>query len=101
MFQYDNKKMEEAIRTYMENDFWREVYEGAPSDVCKRYFRLSFYSSLYNEPKDEERKEMRERIYSKLDVADWKYLKKVHPSSPFTKLCDDKIVELQTKELFN
>ena len=96
-FKFNEKKMKTAMDLYMKNDHWKSVFENAPSENCKEYFRFSFYNSQYDEPSGEEFFTVRDKIYDSLGIDDWKYLKKNFPGSPFTKKCAEKIAELSGK----
>ncbi len=99
MFKYDQEAMIQAMALFMKNPAWKTHYEDAPTEACKDYIRFIWYSSRYDEPEDvEEFKKLRDAYWSKLGVEDWEYLKKTHPGSPFTKLCNERIAELKKKE---
>lgn len=93
MIKFPERKMKDVMDLYMSNEHWREIFEGAPSEACKDYFRLSFYDSTYD-MSNEKFVEIRDKIYAQLSIDDWKYLKKTHPGTPFTKKCAEKIAEL-------
>lgn len=99
MDKFDSVKMEAAIETFMENVFWREVYENAPSDNCREYFRQGFYSSIYPEPNDAD--ERRREVFDRFGIKDWQYLKKIYTGTPFVKTCHDRIQALLAKEQKN
>ena len=97
MYTFDKNRMREVLKTYLGNEHWKSVYQGAPSDECKQFFRLNFYSSMTGEPSGDELSEIRQKIYDALSIEDWKYLQKTHPGTPFTKVCADYIKKLQDK----
>ena len=43
---YDDAKMKATMDVYMRNEYWKEVYENAPSDQCREYFRLGLLFEL-------------------------------------------------------
>lgn len=86
VFKYDRDKMEETMDLYLANDGWKEVYEKAPSDECRRFLRMTFYRSQNGEPSGDEAKELKEDIFKKLGKEDWEYLYDVFPG-PFRAVC--------------
>ena len=98
MYKFDKEKMREAMELYLQNDGWKEMYENAPSDVCKKFFRMTFYKSMHGEPSGERYAEVKEKVYASLGIADWEYLKNCFGNSPFRKVCSDKIKELQGQQ---
>ena len=78
----------------MKNDYWKEYYEKAPSDNCKKYIRLGFMAELYlNKPDDFKRQ--RRELEEGLDVTDWEYLYKYAGNNPFRIFCKNKIKEFK------
>ena len=96
MGKFDSVEMKAAMELFMKNDFWREVYENAPSENCREYFRQSFYSSVYPGPDDAG--ELRAVLFDRFEIADWQYLKRIHTGTPFVKTCHDRIQALLAKE---
>ena len=68
MYTFDKNKMREVLKTYLGNEHWKSVYQGAPSDECKQFFRLNFYSSMTGEPSGDELSEVRCLEYRRLEV---------------------------------
>lgn len=89
---YDDAKMKATMDVYMRNEYWKEVYENAPSDQCREYFRLGFYSSLNPRPDDADA--AMNAVYDRLTIKDWQYLRKIHTGTPFVKTCHDRIQAL-------
>ena len=59
----NEKKIKKSITEYCKNPFWKELYDNAPSEECKRYVALGFYYSdnVVNISDYEEYKAERER----------------------------------------
>ena len=93
---YDEMQMETAMSIFMKNEYWKEVYENAPSDQCRNYFRLGFFSSLYPPPDDYA--QAKDALYDSLAVEDWEYLRRIHTGTPFVKICRDRIQALRERE---
>lgn len=94
MYKFDKEKMQQTMDLYLQNEGWKETYENAPSDSCKKFLRLSFYKSQNGEPSGDEYIEVRDEIYSELGVEDWAYLEKSFGNSPFRATCRKKLAEL-------
>ena len=70
----------EILDKYMENPHWREVYEKAPSDAAKKYFKASFLWSgmawfkTGTEERMEELHAQMEGLRKRFGKEDWEYL---------------------------
>ena len=63
--------VQENLKAWLENPFWAEYYNGAPSDRCREFIALEFYCSEYGE--DEAGGTM-DAVEETLDVGDLRYL---------------------------
>lgn len=43
----DESKVQKAVEEFRKNPYWREYYDNAPTENCKRYVALEFYQSEY------------------------------------------------------
>lgn len=84
-----------ALKTFLENEYWREYYETAPSEECKRYIEREFVSSLFDNAGEEGN---RKALEPTLSVDDWKHLLKWSDPNPFRSYCKKKIAELEQKQ---
>ena len=67
-----NKAVNEACK----NEYWKNFYESAPSETCKRYIALKFYYSvtLGNVPNYDELEAESKNAEEKFTKADWQHL---------------------------
>ena len=92
------QKEKESFEAFMENPYWKETYENAPSEECKDYWRFSFYLSEYYDPDAPEASdflEMKAFYHDRLSIEDWKYIKKNSSCSPFRGYINNRIKQLQ------
>ena len=87
----DEKKVKQALHVYLKNDYWREYYENAPSDLCRRYIELDFADSWYD---DSEINKERISMYDVLGLEDWIHLRKYAGHNPFYARCEKMIRQL-------
>lgn len=90
------KRIKIALNRFLKNDSWREEYENAPTDKCKRYIALSFYWSTYLDADDY--KEEAESLKASFGLEDWKYLYRQSSPNPFKAFCKSRIRELEIKQ---
>ncbi len=98
----DEKKMEAAFQAYMKNPGWKAEYDKAPTEACKEHYRYKFYYSKYYSPDTEDANEFIEMLREqekKLSIEDWEYLRDSCGNSPYKKVCNDRIKELEKKDL--
>ena len=93
MFKYDKKKMEGALDTYLKNDSWKSIYENAPTDECREFFKMVFYHSANDEPDGMDYRELKEGVYGNMGLDDWKYIYETIPG-PFREVSKRKIKEI-------
>ena len=87
----DKNEMKESLESFLENPYWAEYYNSAPSDMCKKYIQLEFY---YSDTEDEDAIEPMEEIEGDLDLRDWQHLLKYCENSPRKLVIQQKIKEL-------
>lgn len=95
---YDKEKMERALDAFMKNPAHKKVYEEAPSDECREFYKSEYYYSKYFDPEDENVDEFIEMIKEpekNLSIEDWEYIKKHSGNGQFSAYIDGKIKELK------
>lgn len=92
-------ELEEMIRSalarFRGNPYWREYYEKAPSEACRKWIELSFVYSTYYGP--ENINELSESCEKEFTLKDWEYLCRHAGNNPFRGKCRAKIRELGGK----
>ena len=83
-------KNAEILQEWLENPYWREYFEKAPSDKCKKVIVLGF---VYSELETEESLEELDAAEKELALEDWQYLYR-YAHGPEKKRIHDRIVEL-------
>ena len=73
-----------SLNEAIKNPYWREYYETAPSEYCKRYIQLKFYFSEYlgNIPDYDEFKAACDRLENCFTKKDWQHLLKHCANNP-------------------
>ena len=84
-------KNAEILQEWLENPYWREYYEKAPSEKCREVIALEF---VYSELETEEILEELEAAEKELALEDWQYLYRYCGNNPRKKKIHDRIVEL-------
>lgn len=89
----DEKRISAEVEDALQRPFWREYYEEAPSDACKRFIALGFYSSACGEKVDnyEEYKAERAALQEKFTREDWTHLYKYSGHNPWRSYCKKKM----------
>ena len=82
---------EKALDIYLKNDSWKEYYEKAPSDACRRAITGEFVRSLNRVYGAEYSKEVLE---APLGLEDWKWLYRWCGSNPRKSYIAERIAEL-------
>lgn len=90
------RRIKIALNRFLKNDSWREEYENAPTDKCKRYMALTFYWSIYFDADDY--KEEEEALKASFGLEDWKYLYRHSRPNPFKALCAKMIRKLEVEQ---
>ncbi len=95
----DKSKVDAARELFSENSYWKDIYDKAPSEACKERIALNFYySTFFDEANaDDTFAEEVEKVESKLDLEDWKYLLKYQGNNPGVVKIKQKIAELSQK----
>ena len=83
---------EKALDQYPKNESWKEYYEKAPSDACKRCIEGEFVRSLFQDYGSEYDKD---KLEATLDLEDWRWLYKWCGNNPRKGLIAEKIAELE------
>lgn len=98
--EFDKAKMEKALEAFMKNPHHKKVYEEAPSDECRDYYKAEYYYSKYYDPDAKDADEFIEMVKApeeKLSIKDWQYLKEHVGNSPIIGYYNQKIKELSGK----
>ena len=82
---------EKALEMFLKNDAWREYYEKAPSDACRRAIEGEFVRSMGSPYSDEY---SREKLEAPLTLEDWKWLYRWCGNNPRKGYIAGKIEEL-------
>ena len=83
------EKIRNAMKIFMQNKFFKEYYENAPTDACKKYIEYEFVYSIYLEP--ENIKELNEKLEEEFGLEDWRHLYRYSGINPFRGKCRRKI----------
>lgn len=67
----DPNAVRENLDEWLQNPSWADVYNGAPSEACRKYISMMFYAS---ETEDEEAFEKLDELESGLLIDDLKYM---------------------------
>lgn len=73
------REFDAAVAEFMENSYWKKYYENAPTELCKEYITMEFYSSEYQTPEAEA---VMGEMEEELALEDWKYLLKYCGNNP-------------------
>lgn len=65
------ERLAEAVQIFSKNEYWKEYYENAPSELCKEHIACEFSRSKYNVLADFKRENA---IEPNLTKTDWEYL---------------------------
>jgi len=87
---------EKALELYMGNPYWREYYEKAPSENCRRRIETGFCYSAFRKP--ENIREVLDALEEKLDLEDWKHLAKYAGNNPWGGKCRKKVREFAARD---
>ncbi len=67
------------ISEWLENPAWREYYEDAPSDRCRKFIALEF---RYSDTEDDETAKQMDAVEAELSVQDLRYLARYAGNNP-------------------
>jgi len=82
----------ELISKFMENEYWHEEYETAPSDACREYIE---YQWLNGHGHTDEEKAALEVTKASMTATDWEHLMKYAGNTPFKTYCRERLEELR------
>ena len=86
------------LESWLENPFWREYYEEAPSDICRTIISLEYWESEYRTGaahcaiKD---------LEDDLSVEDWRHMYRYCGNNPRKKIIHDRIMDLELKDQYD
>ena len=86
-----SNKNAEILNEWLENPYWREYYEKAPSEKCREVIALEF---LYSELEEDEVLEQLDEAEKELKLEDWQHMYRYSGTGPEKKRIHDRIVEL-------
>lgn len=97
---FNEEAMQAAFESFMEDNFWKEMYDNAPEGAKKR-LRVAFWGSKYiNEREDlDDYREYRERVENEMTLADAEYLAEHFPEGAGKKHYTEMREELETAAL--
>lgn len=75
----DQNEVKEILEDTLENPYWAEYYNNAPSEACKKFIAMEFY---YSEFEDDDIAEELDRLEKDLSLEDWKHLFKYVDNNP-------------------
>ena len=78
---------------WLENPFWREYYETAPSEVCRAFIELEF---RYSGDGTDEAAEAMDALEEKLSLPDWEHLYRYCGNNPRKARIHERIMKLKT-----
>lgn len=88
------KDVQEAVTLFCQNPYWREYYDGAPTERLKEWIGYQFYYSSSGIPEDEVVECMR-RLEEELNWQEWAYLLRYAGNSPYKATVQRKIEALR------
>lgn len=65
------ERLDKAVQIFSKNEYWKEYYETAPSELCKEYIACEFSRSEFHVLADLDREKV---IESDLTKDDWVHL---------------------------
>ena len=83
-----------SLTKWMENPFWREYWETAPSERCRELIALEFY---YSEYMTHEAVEAMRSLEESLSLEDWKHLYRYCGINPRRGFIAKRIRELENR----
>ena len=82
---YTDAEIKKALDGFRRNPTWKEYYDEAPSEECRKYITAEFCWSVYD---DREREtELKESILAEFSKTDWAYIGKYAGNNPFGARC--------------
>lgn len=92
----DESKVQKAVEEFRKNPYWREYYDNAPTENCKRYVALEFYIGEYLDLQSPREEIMKLREI--MTLQDFVHLYKYVGHNPLKGLYRGKIVALGGKD---
>ena len=89
-------ELKENLEEWLENPFWREYYETAPTARCRRLISLEFWESEYDSDAAADAIRILEK---RLSVKDWEHLYRYCGNNPRKKYIRDRITDLEPDRL--
>ena len=90
----DRNEVREILEETMENPFWAEYYNKAPSDRCREFIALEFYNSEYE---DEETGAAMDAIEDEMDIDDLRHLYRYCGNNPRKGILARKIADREDR----
>lgn len=87
-----DEEVDECLKEYLENEFWKKYYETAPGNLCKRYIAYEFYLS---EGGDEAAESELQAMEKRLTLEDWEHLYRFCGNNPRKAVIQQHMDELQ------
>jgi len=95
----DEKMIAKAVREFRRSFTWRCYYDDAPSEACRRYIALEFYSGMDVREEDIEEADKEKKVLeAALDVKDWEHLLKYSGNNPGRVYMKNRIRELTERK---
>lgn len=91
------KDVQKAVALFRRNPYWREYYDGAPTERLKEWIGYQFYYSSSGIPEDEVVECMR-RLEEELNWQEWEYLLRYAGNNPFKLKCRRMMERLKQAE---
>jgi len=89
--------LKENLETWLENPYWREYYETAPSDLCRTVISLEFWESEHETGAADY---VIRDLESSLSAEDWRHLGRYCGNNPRKQYIHDRILDLELKDQF-
>ena len=81
-----------SLDEWLQNPYWAEYYNGAPSERCRSFIALEF---SYSDHANGETAEAMDRIEEEMDIAELRHLLKYCGENPERKRLQDRITALE------
>ena len=90
----NTQEINKTLEAFLENPYWAEYYNNAPSLKCKEYIKLEFY---YSDSEDEDIAAHMDEMEKDFSLDDLKHLLKYCNNGPRKLALQKRIVELTAK----
>lgn len=91
------KDVQEAVKLFRRNPYWREYYDGAPTERLKEWVGYQFLLSQDPECQDEVVAAMK-WLEEEFTVEEWEYVYKYTGNNPYRLRVQKRIERLRGKE---